>query len=117
MQHDKYVVYCDNQSAIDLRKNATYYSRTKHIEVRYHLIRDAIELKRFQLKKINTSKNAVDMMTKVVPRLGVLFQARRHRIPLRIQGDFYLQSHAWVWRGRFYGVHTQHDGVSHNLMG
>ena len=68
MQQDKYVVYYDNQSVIDLRKNATYHFRTKFIEVRYHWIRDAIEMKRLQLKKIHTGKNATNMMTKAVPR-------------------------------------------------
>ena len=67
LQQDKYVVYCDSQSAIDLSKNATNHSRTKHIEVRYHWIRDAIEMKRFQLKKIHIGKNATNMMTKAVP--------------------------------------------------
>ena len=67
LQQDEYVVYCNNQSAIDLSKNATYHSRTKHIKVRYHWIRDVTLLKRFQLKKIHTGKNAADMMTKVVP--------------------------------------------------
>ena len=68
LKQNEYVVYCNIQSAIDLRKNATYHSRTKHIEVRYHWIRNDTELKRFQLKKIHTGKNAADMMTKVVPR-------------------------------------------------
>ena len=36
MKQDEYVVYCGSQIAIDLSKNATYHSRTKHIEVRYH---------------------------------------------------------------------------------
>ena len=73
MQQDEYVVYCDSQSAIDLSKNATYHSRTKHIEVRYHWIRDAIEEKRFKLKKIHTDKNAADMMTKVIPKQKMEF--------------------------------------------
>ena len=68
LQQDEYMVYCDSQSAIDLSNNATYHSRTKHMEVIYHWIRDAIELKLFQLKKIHTSKNTTDMMTKVVLR-------------------------------------------------
>ena len=67
------MVYCDSQSAIDLRKNATYHSKTKHIEVKYHWIRDPIKLKRFQLKKINTGKNAADMMMKTVPRQKLEF--------------------------------------------
>ena len=73
MQQDEYVVYCDSQSAIDLSKNATYHSRTKHIEVRYHWIRDATEGKRFKLKKIHADKNAADMMTKVIPKQKMEF--------------------------------------------
>ena len=34
LMQDKYVVHCDSQSAIDLSKNATFHSRSKHIEVR-----------------------------------------------------------------------------------
>ena len=73
MQQDEYVVYCDSQSAIDLSKNATYHSRTKHIEVRYHWILDATEEKRFKLKNIHTDKNAADMMTKVIPKQKMEF--------------------------------------------
>ena len=73
MQQDEYVVYCDSQSAIDLSKNATYHSRTKHIEVRYHWIRDATEEKRLRLKKIHTDKNVADMMTKVIPKQKMEF--------------------------------------------
>ena len=62
------MVYCDSQSAINLSKNATYHSRTKHIEVGYHWIHDATVMKRFQLKKIHIGKNVADMMTKAVPR-------------------------------------------------
>ena len=36
LEQDKYVVYCDNQSAIDLSKNAAYHSKTNQIEVKYH---------------------------------------------------------------------------------
>jgi len=35
VRQDEYVVFCDSQSAMDLSKNATYHSRTKHIDVRY----------------------------------------------------------------------------------
>ena len=86
LKQDAYVVYCDGQSAIDLSKNATYHSRTKHIDVRYHWICDAIEMKRFQLKKIHTDKNVADMIKKNHSKAeaGVLFQARWHEILLRI---------------------------------
>jgi hypothetical protein len=35
VRQDEYVVFCDSQSAMDLSRNATYHSRTKHIDVRY----------------------------------------------------------------------------------
>ena len=87
MKQDAYVVYYDDQSAIDLSKNATYHSRTKHIEVRYHWICDAIEMKLFQLKKIHTDKNVArhDNKSHSKEEVGVLFQARWHGILLRIQ--------------------------------
>ena len=73
LKQDEFMVYCGSQSVIDLSKNATYHSRTKHIKVRNHWIRDAAEMKRFQLKKIHTNKNATDMMTKVIPKQKLKF--------------------------------------------
>ena len=35
-------LYCDNQSAIELSKNDLYHDRTKHIDLRYHFIRECI---------------------------------------------------------------------------
>ena len=37
----RYMVYCDNQSAIHLSKNSTFHARSKHIDVRYHWMRDS----------------------------------------------------------------------------
>jgi hypothetical protein len=67
VKQDEYVVFCDSQSAIDLSKNATYHSRTKHIDVRYHCLREVIDKKQMRLEKIHTEKNPSDMLTKVVP--------------------------------------------------
>jgi hypothetical protein len=36
------IIHCDNKSAIELAKNATFHSRTKHIAIRYHYIREAL---------------------------------------------------------------------------
>ncbi|PNX76387.1 copia protein [Trifolium pratense] len=60
----KYVVHCDNQSAIHLSKNSSFHSRSKHIDVRYHWIRDMLDSKQLQLEKIHTDNNCSDMMTK-----------------------------------------------------
>ncbi|KAI3508780.1 hypothetical protein L1887_23794 [Cichorium endivia] len=36
------MLHCDNQSAIHLAKNPVFHSRTKHIKMRYHFIREQI---------------------------------------------------------------------------
>ena len=45
ISQDTTVVYCDNSSAIDISKNPVQHSKTKHIEIRYHFIRDLVERK------------------------------------------------------------------------
>ncbi|CAA0836973.1 Unknown protein [Striga hermonthica] len=66
MEKERYDIHCDSQSALDLSKNAMYHSRTKHIDVKYHWLRQAVEEQQFKLEKIHTDENAADMMTKVV---------------------------------------------------
>ncbi|KAL9249238.1 Retrovirus-related Pol polyprotein from transposon TNT 1-94-like protein [Drosera capensis] len=68
MQQEKMVVFCDSQSAIDLSKNDVYHSRTKHIDVRFHWLRDAIEKQKMKLKKIHTDRNPLEMLTKTVTK-------------------------------------------------
>jgi hypothetical protein len=47
-------VSCDNQSAIFLEKNPSYHSKTKHIDVQYHFVRDIVESKKVLLEKVDT---------------------------------------------------------------
>ncbi|GJX38415.1 putative RNA-directed DNA polymerase [Tanacetum coccineum] len=67
-KQQRYAVLCDNQSAIHLAKNSMFHKRTKHIDIRYHWIRDAIEDGMFELNKVHTDDNASDMLTKAVAR-------------------------------------------------
>ena len=60
-------IFCDSQSAICLTKNQMYHERTKHIDVRYHFIRDVIARGDLKVSKISTHDNPADMMTKPVP--------------------------------------------------
>lgn len=72
-EQTQYVVYCDSQSALDLSKNAMYHSRTKHINIRYHWIREVMEKQLMKLEKIHTDNNPADMLTKVVPKEKHMF--------------------------------------------
>ena len=62
-QQDKYELFYNSQSAIHIGKNFSFHSRSKHIDVGYHWIRDLLDKKLLQLEKIHTDKNGSDMLT------------------------------------------------------
>ena len=57
-------IYCDSSSAIDLSKNHVHHSRTKHIDIRHHFIRDHQDKKDISLEHIATEKQLSDIFTK-----------------------------------------------------
>ncbi|GJX92245.1 retrotransposon protein, putative, ty1-copia subclass [Tanacetum coccineum] len=61
------VVNCDNQGAIYLSQNHVFHEKTKHINVRYHYIREVLEGKTVKVLKVVTKHNTADALTKVVP--------------------------------------------------
>jgi hypothetical protein len=54
---------CDSTSAISLEKNLVLHSRTKHIEVRYHFLRDNVEKGIFVLSHVPTQDHLADIFT------------------------------------------------------
>jgi hypothetical protein len=50
------VVHCDNQSCIKLTENPIFHDRSKHIDMRYHYIRDLVQRKTVKLQYIATSE-------------------------------------------------------------
>lgn len=69
-------LYMDNQSAIQLIKNPVYHKRTKHIDVRYHHLRDQYEDKAFSLEFVSSKDQQADMFTKPLPRLTFQHQCQ-----------------------------------------
>ena len=65
---DTMVVYCDSSSAIDISKNPVQHSKTKHIEIRYHFIRDFVERKIVSLEYIPTERLNANIFTKPLDR-------------------------------------------------
>ena len=57
-------VFCNNRSAIDISKNPIQYSRTKHIDIRHHFIRDLVEEKIISLHHIHIENQLADIFTK-----------------------------------------------------
>ncbi|GAA0140280.1 hypothetical protein LIER_01660 [Lithospermum erythrorhizon] len=59
-------LYCDNLSAINISKNLVQHSRTKHIDIRHHFIRELIEEKVISLEHLSTNKELTDIFTKAL---------------------------------------------------
>ncbi|GKA02564.1 putative ribonuclease H-like domain-containing protein [Tanacetum coccineum] len=57
-------IFIDNNNTICIIKNPVFHSKTKHIEIRHHFIRDCNEKKLIQMVKIHTDKNVADLLTK-----------------------------------------------------
>ncbi|GJY52797.1 putative ribonuclease H-like domain-containing protein [Tanacetum coccineum] len=57
-------IHIDNESTICVVKNPVYHSRTKHIEIRHHFIRDCYEKRLIDVLKIHTDSNVADLLTK-----------------------------------------------------
>ena len=61
-------IRCDNTSAIDIAKNPVHHSRTKHIDIRHHFLRDHVEKKNIKLTHCRTEDQIADIFTKALPR-------------------------------------------------
>ncbi|GKC84779.1 retrovirus-related pol polyprotein from transposon TNT 1-94 [Tanacetum coccineum] len=65
---DDIPVLCDNKGAIDLSKNPVLHSRTKHIEIRHHFLRDNVQKGNITIEKVNSEDNIADILTKPLKR-------------------------------------------------
>ena len=61
-------INCDNQSDIALSKDNKFHARTKHIDPRYHFIRECVADGRIIVNYIPTNENVSDIFTKALPK-------------------------------------------------
>ena len=73
---DRIPIKCDNTSAINLSKNPVQHSRTKHIEIRHHFLRDHVLKGDCVLEFVDTKNQLADIFTKPLPK-EVFFSIRR----------------------------------------
>lgn len=66
IEQDVLTIYCDNMSAIDISKNPVQHSRTKHIDIRHHFIRNLVDCKKVVLEHVATEKQIADIFTKAL---------------------------------------------------
>ncbi|GJX00181.1 retrovirus-related pol polyprotein from transposon TNT 1-94 [Tanacetum coccineum] len=65
---DDVPIMCDNKGAIDLSKNPVQHSRTKHIEIRHHFLRDNVQKGNISIEKVASEDNIADIFTKPLKR-------------------------------------------------
>jgi hypothetical protein len=80
----------DNQSAIEILKNNNKHSRAKHIDIRYHFIRNYVQSGQVKLVYCSTKDMLADIFTK--PLRKKLFQRLRYRLGIRDGSAFQSQS-------------------------
>lgn len=60
------VLYIDNKSAIDLAKNPVFHGRSKHIDIRFHFIRECVERGEVVVRHVRTDLQRADGLTKAL---------------------------------------------------
>ena len=63
-QHSPTIIHEDNEGSIKIAKNPRCHDRLKHIDLKYHLTRDAVENGKIVIRKIGTSDQIADILTK-----------------------------------------------------
>lgn len=62
------VIWCDSQSAINLAKNPGQHGKAKHIELKYHFIRDMVKQEKVVLQYCKTNEQVADCLTKALSK-------------------------------------------------
>jgi hypothetical protein len=81
---DPIPIHCDNTNAISVSKNPVLHSKTKHIPIKYHFLREQVTNRVVQLNYIPSSEQIVDIFTK--PLAPTPFGYLRKKLGVIISG-------------------------------
>ncbi|GJV75037.1 zinc finger, CCHC-type containing protein [Tanacetum coccineum] len=71
-QEEKITIQVDNKSAIALMKNPVFHGRSKHIDTKYHFIRECVEREDIQVEFVSGEYQKADILTKALPKIKFL---------------------------------------------
>ena len=66
---EKFQLYVDNKSAIALSKNPVHHDRSKHIDIKYHFIRQCLEENKLDVDHVGTDEQLADILTKALGKI------------------------------------------------
>lgn len=72
------IIHFDNTSAINIYKNLVLHVRTKHIELKYHFLRERVQEKKVRLEHVSSKEKLVDIFTMSLPK--ATFEYRRGKL-------------------------------------
>ncbi|GKA37248.1 hypothetical protein Tco_0723813 [Tanacetum coccineum] len=81
-KYNRISMYCDSKSAITISCNPVQHSKTKHIDIRYHFIKEHVEKGTVEIYFVGTEYQLADLFTKALPKER--FEYLVHRIGLRL---------------------------------
>ena len=61
-------IMCDNTSAINISKNPVMHSKTKHIPIKYHFLREQVLEQKVKLEYVSSKEQVANIFTKPLPR-------------------------------------------------
>ena len=77
------VMFYDNTSVINISKNPVMHSKTKHIAIKYHFVRELVQDKEIRLEYVNSIEQIADIFTKPLPKDAFLYlRGKLGAIPL-----------------------------------
>ena len=62
------IIYYDNTGAINISLNLVMHTKTKHIAIKYHYLRELVQDKIVRMEYVNTKEQLADIFTKALPR-------------------------------------------------
>ena len=62
------VIHCDNTSIVNMYKNLVFHSKSKHISIKYHMLREKVFEKEIRLEHVSIKEKIVDIFTKPLPK-------------------------------------------------
>ena len=73
-------IMCDNNSAVSISKNSVFHGQTKHIKIKFHLIREVQQSNEVLLVHCSSENQLADIFTKSLPKER--FEDMRQRISI-----------------------------------